>query len=330
VIKEVHFKYSKGGSMLANFQDQFLSLTFGGLSLGFIYVLIALGYTMVYGVLRMINFANSEVFMYGTFATVVIIRDLFGFTQQSEPATGFRLFYILLLCLAGSMLLSGVLSIFLELVAYRRLRNRGSNKLAPLISAIGMSIVLAEFMRILTDSRYVGSPRVMEKSSIATIFGANLRLDNVIVIVCGLVLYLVLQQFVKKTRLGKAIRAVSMNEDSAKLMGVNLNFVVSGTFLVGGLMTGAAGFFYTLKYENTSFSIGFELGIAAFTAAILGGIGNIKGAFYGGISLGLVETYASFFLGTQWKAVTVFLILVVVLYFRPNGVFGEAITQTRA
>ena len=330
MIKEVHFKYSKGGSMLANFQDQFLSLTFGGLSLGFIYVLIALGYTMVYGVLRMINFANSEVFMYGTFATVVIIRDLFGFTQQSEPATGFRLFYILLLCLAGSMFLSGVLSIFLELVAYRRLRNRGSNKLAPLISAIGMSIVLAEFMRILTDSRYVGSPRVMEKSSIATIFGANLRLDNVIVIVCGLVLYLVLQQFVKKTRLGKAIRAVSMNEDSAKLMGVNLNFVVSGTFLVGGLMTGAAGFFYTLKYENTSFSIGFELGIAAFTAAILGGIGNIKGAFYGGISLGLVETYASFFLGTQWKAVTVFLILVVVLYFRPNGVFGEAITQTRA
>ena len=316
--------------MLANFQDQFLSLTFGGLSLGFIYVLIALGYTMVYGVLRMINFANSEVFMYGTFATVVIIRDFFGFTQQSEPATGFRLFYILLLCLAGSMLVSGILSIFLELVAYRRLRNRGSNKLAPLISAIGMSIVLAEFMRILTESRYVGSPRVMEKSSLATIFGANLRLDNVIVIVCGLVLYLVLQQFVKKTRLGKAIRAVSMNEDSAKLMGVNLNFVVSGTFLIGGLMTGAAGFFYTLKYENTSFSIGFELGIAAFTAAILGGIGNIKGAFYGGISLGLVETYASFFLGTQWKAVTVFLILVVVLYFRPNGVFGEAITQTRA
>jgi branched-chain amino acid transport system permease protein len=316
--------------MLANFQDQFLSLTFGGLSLGFIYVLIALGYTMVYGVLRMINFANSEVFMYGTFATVVIIRDFFGFTQQSEPATGLRLFYILLLCLAGSMLVSGILSIFLELVAYRRLRNRGSNKLAPLISAIGMSIVLAEFMRILTDSRYVGSPRVMEKSSLATIFGANLRLDNVIVIVCGLVLYLVLQQFVKKTRLGKAIRAVSMNEDSAKLMGVNLNFVVSGTFLIGGLMTGAAGFFYTLKYENTSFSIGFELGIAAFTAAILGGIGNIKGAFYGGISLGLVETYASFFLGTQWKAVTVFLILVVVLYFRPNGVFGEAITQTRA
>ncbi len=316
--------------MLSNFQDQFPSLTVGGLSLGFIYVLIALGYTMVYGVLRMINFANSEIFMYGTFATIIVIRDLFGFTQQSEPATGFRLVYILILCLLASMLMSGILSILLELVAYRRLRNRGSNKLAPLISAIGMSIVLAEFMRILTDSRYVGSPRVLDKASLGNFFGAELRVDNVIIVVAGLILFISLSQFVQRTRLGKAIRAVSMNEDAAKLMGVNLNFVVSGTFLVGGLMTGAAGFFYVLKYENTSFNIGFELGIAAFTAAILGGIGNIKGAFYGGIALGLLETYASFFLGTQWKAVTVFVVLVVVLYFRPNGVFGEAITQTRA
>ena len=316
--------------MLSNFQDQFPSLTVGGLSLGFIYVLIALGYTMVYGVLRMINFANSEIFMYGTFATIIVIRDLFGFTQQSEPATGFRLVYILILCLLASMLMSGILSILLELVAYRRLRNRGSNKLAPLISAIGMSIVLAEFMRILTDSRYVGSPRVLDKASLGNFFGAELRVDNVIIVVAGLILFISLTQFVQRTRLGKAIRAVSMNEDAAKLMGVNLNFVVSGTFLVGGLMTGAAGFFYVLKYENTSFNIGFELGIAAFTAAILGGIGNIKGAFYGGIALGLLETYASFFLGTQWKAVTVFVVLVVVLYFRPNGVFGEAITQTRA
>ena len=316
--------------MLANFIDQFATLTIGGLSLGFIYVLIALGYTMVYGVLRMINFANSEIFMYGTFATVIVARDLFGFTQSSEPVTGLRLIVVLLSCLLASMLMSGVLSILLELVAYRRLRNRGSNKLAPLISAIGMSIVLAEFMRILTDSRYVGSPRFMEKKSLGNVFGADLRLDNMIIIFAGLILYVTLNQFVQRTRLGKAIRAVSMNEDAAKLMGVNLNFVVSGTFLVGGLMTGAAGFFYVLKYENTVFNIGFGLGIAAFTAAILGGIGNIKGAFYGGIALGLLETYAAFFLGTQWKAVTVFIVLVVVLYFRPNGVFGEAITQSRA
>ena len=316
--------------MLNNFVDQFATLTIGGLSLGFIYVLIALGYTMVYGVLRMINFANSEIFMYGTFATVIVARDVFGFNQSSEPVTGLRLIIVLLACLLASMLMSGLLSILLELVAYRRLRNRGSNKLAPLISAIGMSIVFAEFMRILTDSRYVGSPRFMEKKSLGNVFGADLRLDNMIIIFAGLILYITLNQFVQRTRLGKAIRAVSMNEDAAKLMGVNLNFVVSGTFLVGGLMTGAAGFFYVLKYENTVFNIGFGLGIAAFTAAILGGIGNIKGAFYGGITLGLLETYAAFFLGTQWKAVTVFLVLVLVLYFRPNGVFGEAITQSRA
>lgn len=316
--------------MLRNFQDQFASLTVGGLSLGFIYVLIALGYTMVYGVLRMINFANAEIFMYGTFASILVIRDVFGFTQQSEPATGLRLLLILFLCLVASMLMSGILSVIIEFVAYRRLRNRGSNKLAPLISAIGMSIVLAELMRILTDSRYVGSPRVMEKKVLATFLGADLRIDNVIILVAGLMLFIALSQFVRRTRLGKAIRAVSMNEDASRLMGVNLNLVVSGTFLVGGLMTGAAGFFYILKYENTAFNIGFELGIAAFTAAILGGIGNIKGAFYGGLALGLTETYASFFLGTQWKAVTVFVILVVVLYFRPSGLFGEAITQTRA
>ncbi len=316
--------------MLRNFQDQFASLTVGGLSLGFIYVLIALGYTMVYGVLRMINFANAEIFMYGTFASILVIRDVFGFTQQSEPATGLRLLLILFLCLIASMVMSGILSMLIEFVAYRRLRNRGSNKLAPLISAIGMSIVLAEFMRILTDSRYVGSPRVMEKKVLGTFLGAELRIDNVIILVAGLVLFIALSQFVRRTRLGKAIRAVSMNEDASRLMGVNLNLVVSGTFLVGGLMTGAAGFFYILKYENTAFNIGFELGIAAFTAAILGGIGNIKGAFYGGLALGLTETYASFFLGTQWKAVTVFVILVVVLYFRPSGLFGEAITQSRA
>ena len=316
--------------MLSNFQDQFASLTVGGLSLGFIYVLIALGYTMVYGVLRMINFANSEIFMYGTFATILVVRNVFGFTQQSEPATGFRLAWILFLCLLASMLMSGILSVLLEFVAYRRLRNRGSNKLAPLISAIGMSIVLAEFMRILTDSRYVGSPRVMEKKVLATFLGADLRIDNVIIVVAGLLLFIALSQFVKRTRLGKGIRAVSMNEDASRLMGVNMNLVISGTFLIGGLMTGAAGFFYVLKYENTSFNIGFELGIAAFTAAILGGIGNIKGAFYGGLALGLIETYASFFLGTQWKAVTVFVILVGVLYVRPNGIFGEAITKSRA
>jgi branched-chain amino acid transport system permease protein len=228
------------------------------------------------------------------------------------------------------MLMSGLVAIFVEFVAYRRLRMKGSNKLAPLISAIGISIVLSESMRIMTDSRPVGSPRVMEKKSLGEVFGANIRLDNVIIIVAGAVIFYALDAFVKKSRMGKAIRAVSMNEETATLMGVNLNRIISITFLFGGLMTGAAAFFYTLKYENTGFNIGFTLGIAAFTAAVLGGIGNIKGAFYGGLVLGLLETYAASLLGTQWKSVTVFVILVLVLYFRPNGILGEALQQTRA
>lgn len=285
---------------------------------------------MVYGVLRMINFANSEVFMVATFATIIIVRDVYKFTQTSEYATGFRLWLILGTALLASMAVAGILSVLIEMIAYRRLRRMNSGVLAPLISAIGVSMVLAETMRILTDSRPVASPRAMEKKFIGKFFDADIRLDNTIIIVAAIILLLLLLTFVNKTRLGKAIRAVSMNPNASKLMGINIDGVVSITFLVGGLMTGAAGFFYVLKYENSSFSIGFELGIAAFTAAILGGIGNIKGAFYGGLSLGLLETYASFFLGTQWKAVTVFTILVVVLYTKPNGLFGEALTQTRA
>lgn len=298
--------------------------------MGMVYVLIALGYTMVYGVLRMINFANSEIFMIGTFATLIVIRDVFGFTQSSDYATGARLWLILGVALLIAMIVSGVISALVELVAYRRLRRMNSGVLAPLISAIGMSMVLAETVRILTDSRPVASPRAMEKSTIGKFFDADIRLDNTIIVIAALILFIILLTFVNRTRIGKAIRAVSMSSNSAKLMGINIDQVVSVTFLVGGIMTGAAGFFYVLKYENTSFSIGFELGLAAFTAAILGGIGNIKGAFYGGLALGLMETYASFFLGTQWKAVTVFIVLVLVLYTRPNGLFGEAMTQTRA
>jgi branched-chain amino acid transport system permease protein len=315
--------------LIGNFLDQFWSLTFGGLSLGFIYILIALGYTLVYGVLRMINFANSEIFMIGTFATVIVVRDLFKFTQSSEYATGVRLWFILGTALVASMLISGLVSMLVEVVAYRRLRRRNAGVLAPLISAIGVSMVIAESVRIATDSRPVASPRAMDKTFIGQFFDAGIRLDNTIIVIAALILFVALITYINKTRMGKAIRAVSMNPNAARLMGVNIDAVISATFLIGGVMTGAAGFFYVLKYENTASSIGFELGIAAFTAAILGGIGNIKGAFFGGLALGLLETYASFFLGTQWKAVTVFVVLVLVLYTRPNGIFGESMTQSR-
>ena len=310
--------------------DQFWSLTIAGVALGFIYVLVSLGYTMVYGVLRMINFANSEIFMWGTFGTIITSRDLFGYTQTSAPATGPKLALVLITQLLISMAVAGVTAIFVEYVAYRRLRAKGTNRLATLISAIGISIVLSELMRLLTDSRPVGSPRVLEKIILGEVWGANLRLDTIITIFAAAGIYFLLERFVKLSRMGKAIRAVSMNEDAAKLMGVNLNRVITTTFLVGGLATGAAAFFYITVFEYTKFNIGFTMGMAAFTAAVLGGIGNIRGAFYGGLFLGLLEVYASAVLGTQWKAVTVFIVLVLVLLFKPNGLFGEAVQTTRA
>ena len=316
--------------MFAVLIDQFWALTIAGVALGFIYVLISLGYTMVYGVLRMINFANSEIFMWGTFGTVITSRDIFHYTQVSEPATGGKLALVLITSLLMSMFVAGLTAVFVEFVAYRRLRMRGTNRLATLISAIGISIVLQEVMRLLTDSRPVGSPRVLEKIILTEIWGANIRLDTVITIIAAAGIYFILERFVKLSRMGKAIRAVSMNEDAAKLMGVNLNRVITATFLVGGLATGAARFFYITVFEYTKFNIGFTMGMAAFTAAVLGGIGNIRGAFYGGLFLGLLEVYASAVLGTQWKAVTVFIVLVLVLLFKPNGLFGEAVQTTRA
>ena len=310
-------------------ESQFWSLCLQGLALGFIYVLISLGYTMVYGVLRLINFANSEVFMVGTFATVVAQVGILQNQTDAQPLNGFRLIYTLTFALVFSMLICGFLGILVELVAYRRLRALGAKPLGFLISAIATSIVLLETTRILTFSRPQTSPRLLDKWSFGEFAGANFRIDTVMVIISGIVIFFTLDRFVTKTRLGKAIRAVSMSEEISKLMGINLNRVVSLTFFIGGLTTGAAAFFYTTVYETTQFNVGFNLGLAAFTTAVLGGIGNLRGAFYGGLFLGILEQFASAILGSQWKSVTVFTVLVLVLLLKPNGIFGEAVQQTR-
>ena len=192
-----------------------------------------------------------------------------------------------------------------------------------------MSIVLSESARILSHSRPQASPRLLEKTSFGEVAGANFRIDTVLVIISALVMFFILDRFVNKSRLGKAIRAVSMSEENSKLMGINLNRVISLTFLIGGLVTGAAAFMYMTVYEQTVFNVGFNIGIAAFTAAVLGGIGNLRGAFYGGLALGLAEEFFSVLLGSQWKEITVFVVLVLVLLLRPNGLFGEAVQQTR-
>ena len=309
--------------------SQFWSLAFQGRALGLIYSLVSLGYTMVYGVLRLINFANSEVFMVGTFSVLYLQINILG-VPIGEPALhGVKLIAYLAISLIGSMIVCALLAMLVELVAYRRLRARGANRLASLISAIGVSIALLEGFSMLTGARGQIAPRLLDKWSFGEVAGANFRIDQVMAIVMPIVIFLILDQFVTKSRLGKSIRAVSMSEENSKLMGININQVITLTFCIGGLTTGAAAFLYTTVYENTVFNVGFNMGIAAFTAAVLGGIGNLRGAFYGGLALGMVEQFASAVLGSQWKSVTVFVILVVVLLFKPNGLFGEAVQQTR-
>jgi len=309
--------------------SQFPSLLLQGLALGLIYALVSLGYTMVYGVLRLINFANSEVFMIGTFATLYIQTNILGYTNASQPIHGAKLWFTLILSLVASMVVAAIVAVLVEIVAYRRLRAKGANRLASLISAIGVSIFLLEGMSMITDAQPKSAPRLLEKWSFGEIGGANFRIDTMLTIVIPVVIFIFLNRFVTKTRLGKSIRAVSMSEENSKLMGININRVITYTFLIGGLTTGAAAFLFMTVYENTVFFIGFNMGIAAFTAAVLGGIGNLRGAFYGGIALGLMEQFASAVIGSQWKAVTVFVVLVVVLLFKPNGLFGEAVQQTR-
>ena len=229
-----------------------------------------------------------------------------------------------------AMIASGLTAVMIELIAYRRLRKRGASKLASLISAIGVSITLVEFFRIITNSLPREFPRFLDKTFIADFFGAQIRNDKVLVIIAACVMMFVLDRFISRTRIGKGIRAVSQDERTAILMGLNINRVVSATFLMGGLMAGAAAFFYVLVYENTSFRVGFFLGISAFTAAVLGGIGNIRGALVGGFVLGLLEIYGAALFGTAWKNVISFTILLLVLLLRPTGLLGESIQQARA
>ena len=309
--------------------DQFWSLALQGVALGLVYSLVSLGYTMVYGVLRLINFANSEVFMLGTMATLVTEERIFHITTESEKVHGAKLILILGASLVASMVVCAVLAILVELVAYRRLRARGANRLASLISAIGVSIFLMELVRIITQSKPLSAPRVLQKWSFGSIAGADFRIDTVVSIIVPIVVFVILDRFVTKTRLGKSIRAVSMSEENSKLMGININRVITLTFCIGGITTGIASFIYTTVYENTVYKVGFTMGIAAFTAAVLGGIGNLRGAFYGGLALGILEQFSSALLGSQWKSVTVFVVLVVILLFKPNGLFGEAVQQTR-
>ncbi|MBM9460528.1 branched-chain amino acid ABC transporter permease [Nocardioides sp. zg-536] len=318
------------------------SLTVTGLAFGAIYALIALGYTMVYGVLQLINFAHSEVFMYGTFAMLWTVIAL-----GAREADGVTLVAIMVAALFAAMAMSGLVALLLERVAYRPLIRRNAPRLIALISAIGASFVLAELMGLrdriaewfgLKDDlgAYVNKAKI--NNSMAGVIeaprwevaGVRISSIDVLVIVAAILMMVALDQFVRRSRLGKGIRATAQDSETASLMGVNPTRTIQVTFLIGGLMAGVAAFLYMLKIETTKYDVGFLLGVKAFTAAVLGGIGNLRGALLGGLVLGVAENWGSAILGSEWRDVIAFVLLVLILLFRPTGLLGESLGKARA
>jgi branched-chain amino acid transport system permease protein len=304
-------------------------LTILGLAQGAIIALFALGYTLVYGVLRLINFAHSEVFLMGTYAAYGV-WVLFGLNVNSKAPSFFPMVGLMVAAVVVAVVVSGITALALELAAYRPLRRRNAPPLTFLITAIGASLFLSESVAVVTHRKSTGiQPIIVQKTlfSIGNMHVTNLQL---LIIVVALVSMYVLDRFINRSRLGRGIRAVAQNPDSAALMGVNKGRVISLVFLLGGLMAGIAAVMYDLKIGTTIYNAGTILGIEAFTAAVLGGIGNLRGALLGGLVLGLLESYASSVFGTAWQHAAAFVLLVLILLFRPTGLLGESLGRARA
>ncbi len=301
-----------------------------GLATGAIYALIALGYTMVYGIIELINFAHGDIFMIGTLVCITIM-NVMGITATSHP-TGWTLISVLLVSCLGGMLACAILGVVIERVAYRPLRN--APRLAPLISAIGVSLVLENIGLLWKGINYVSFPQIFPQINY-NIGSITITSVNILVIVVSLVLMVALQWMVSSTRIGRAMRAVAQDREAAALMGVNVDRIIAITFFIGAALAGAAGFIYGLQYGSTIFYIGFQLGLIAFTAAVLGGIGNLVGAMLGGVLIGIIDALSSLIPdsnnggfglphgGAAWHEAIIFAILILILVFRPSGLLGQ-------
>jgi branched-chain amino acid transport system permease protein len=307
----------------------FPELTVTGLVQGAIYALVALGYTLVYGVLRLINFAHSEVFMIGTFAAVWTWAVLGFNSNSSAPAVGVALLLILLAAIVAASL-SGLTALLVEVTAYRPLRRRNAPPLAFLITAIGASYALAELLGTLTSRRQIGVPAMLPTAPLITIGGWHVSPLQLMTLGVALAMMVALDWFVNQTKFGRGIRAVAQDANTAALMGVNKSRVIALVFLLGGLMAGVAAVFTAMKSGNTRYNVGFLIGLKAFSAAVLGGIGNLRGAAIGGLMLGLVENYGSAVFGSEFRDLIAFLVLIALLMFRPTGLLGESLGRARA
>lgn len=316
-----------------------------GMTIGFVYAAIALGYTMVYGVLEFINFAHSEIFAIGAFAGVELLIWLNGSGQLARSSLWAAYGWFVIALLVGSVM-AGTTAIVVERLAYRPLRN--APRLVPLISAIGVSFFLQDAIRLIESLTTGQFHRIFPTFGnfdtriqfAALPFGEStidlgIQVKSLIVIVAAVLMVVGLNYLVNATKLGKAIRSVAQDRTTASLMGININRIIAITFLIGGTLGGAAGLLYALKFTRIDPFVGFFPGMKAFTAAVLGGIGNITGALLGGIVLGMLETFAGSYLsiftmgamGAEYKDILAFAILIVVLIFRPSGLLGEQVGQ---
>jgi len=303
-----------------------------GLALGFVYAIVALGYTMVYGILQFINFAHSELFMFGAFAGTEALLWL----KAAGYIAAMPAWAALLLSIGIAMALSGLLGMTVDRVAYKPVR--GAPKLVPFISAIGVSFILQDAVRMVEESRtgsYFRYAPALFMKRITITEGMVIPEKTFYIVGLCLLMMLGLNQFVKRNKWGKAMRAVALDRGTAQLMGINVDKVISLTFLVGAGMGGAAGTLFSIQYGSISPYSGYILGMKAFTAAVFGGIGSLPGAMLGGVLLGLLETFGAAFLGalthnvfgSEYKDVLAFVILILVLILKPSGLLGKPVGE---
>jgi branched-chain amino acid transport system permease protein len=298
--------------------DIFVEQLINGLTLGSIYALIALGYTMVYGIMRLINFAHGELFMLGAYVAFTLLLSFF--TASAQPR-----WLVLAVISLGAMLAVVLTGLTVERVAYRPLRH--SHRLTAVVSALGASIFLQNAAMLIWGKRYQAYPSWIVPSGRYEILGVHVTSMQLIILTTSLVLMLALYTFVQRSTLGMAIRATAIDHDTARLMGINIGQVIRLVFIIGPALGAVAGVMIGLYYRQIHFTMGWTYGLKAFTAAIMGGIGNIPGAMIGGLLLGVLEILGAGYISSAWKDAFVFVILIVLLIFRPRGLLGERVAE---
>jgi branched-chain amino acid transport system permease protein len=293
------------------------------LTLGAIYALVALGYTMVYGIIELINFAHGDVFMVGAFVSMWIMTVPLGLTDKPID-NPLALTGVLLIVVFATMTVMGLVGVLIERFAYRPLRH--APRLAPLITAIGVSFILQNIIQAIFSSSPIGVPQVFPRVKL-DLLGGSIGVLNIFMVVVALLLMVALQLFVGRTRLGRAMRSTAQDREAAELMGVDINQTIAITFFIAAALAGSAGVIQGLYFGSIQFNLGFFAGLKAFTAAVLGGIGNTTGAAVGGFVIAFIEVLAAQLGFSRWSEVAVFTVLILVLVFRPSGLLGQALGE---